>query len=132
MKKTYTVLVVDDNEAQGYATGRLLENAGYSVLRAQTGGTGLRIACETPPDVVLLDINLPDVNGVSVAHQLRTRPETRKASIVLYSATSSPSEGLDERAREAGAFLTVPFEPDHLLHVVKGALARAGKTRENP
>ena len=132
MNKAFTVLVIDDNEAQGYATGHVLENAGYSVLRAQTGTTGLRMACETPPDVVLLDINLPDVNGVSVAHQLRTRPQTRKVSVVLYSATSSPSEGLDERAREAGAFLTVPFEPDHLLHVVKGALARAGKTLEQP
>ncbi len=123
-----TILVVDDSPAQRYAIGRMLERAGYGVLHAANGTDGFNAVAEHEPDLVLLDIRLPDVNGVMLAERLKACAETRRVPIVLYSATSTPYLVSQENARAIGAFLTTPIEPEHLLHVVNGTLARAAKT----
>jgi CheY-like chemotaxis protein len=66
-----TVLVVDDNAATRYATGRVLRSVGHAVLTAASGTEAIAVALQSRPDVIVLDINLPDIDGFQVCRDLR-------------------------------------------------------------
>jgi CheY-like chemotaxis protein len=122
------VLVVDNAEAQCDAIVRMLQDAGYGVIRATTGAEALAVAFEQQLDLVLLDINLPDTSGFILAQTFKAASNTRHLPIIFYSASRAPSEGVEEKAAELGAFLTTPIERNHLLNVVRGTLARAARS----
>jgi len=120
-----TVLVVDDNAASRYATSRLLRGAGHTVLTAASGHEAIATAVAERPDVVVLDINLPDIDGFRVCRELRARPETRDTPVVYLSATFT--DDLDKvQGLNAGAdgYLTHPVEPPVLISTI-GAFLRA-------
>ena len=68
------ILVIEDNEHNMYLTRFLLETAGYTVLEARSGEEGIRRAEENPPGLILLDIQLPEMDGYEVARRLRINP----------------------------------------------------------
>lgn len=120
-----SVLVVDDNPATRYATSRVLRAAGHAVLTAATGLEAIAIAVAERPDVVVLDINLPDIDGFRVCRELRSRPETRDIPVIYLSATFV--DDLDKvQGLNAGAdgYLTHPVEPPVLVSTI-GAFLRA-------
>jgi PAS domain S-box-containing protein len=120
-----TVLVVDDNAATRYATGRVLRSVGHTVLTAASGTEAIAVALQSRPDVIVLDINLPDIDGFQVCRDLRDRVETRQMPIVYLSATFM--DDLDKvQGANAGAdgYLTHPVEPPVLISTVN-ALLRA-------
>jgi CheY-like chemotaxis protein len=123
------VLVVDDNEAHCYAMKKMLERAHYDVATAHTGSEAFAIASGLLPDIVLLDINLPDMNGVEVCRRIRSHSKTSHLPVIFHSATHATDEWR-QRAESVGAtdFLTYPIEPAHLLMVIEGALA-GGRNR---
>lgn len=120
-----SVLTVDDNEIHCYAMSKLLESAGYSVSVANCGTDALKIATTKRPDVVLLDVHLPDLSGFEVCAELRKYPETRNIPVVFHSATSA-TEVTRTRALSVGAdaFLTYPVDKQHLYSVIQGCIAR--------
>lgn len=122
------VLVVNDNEASRYATNRILSRAGFQTLEATTGEEGLRLARIASPQLMVLDINLPDVNGIEVCRQLKADPKTANIMVLQVSATSIQ---LADRVRalSAGAdsFLIEPVEPEELEAVAR-ALLRLHRT----
>ncbi len=122
---TYKVLTVDDNEAHCYALTRSLGAAGFSVLAAYTGAEALKIAMRERPDLVLLDIHLPDVSGIEVCRRLKADPQTSAIPVVFHSGTADASASQATREAGAAAFLTYPIEPIHLFSVIRGCLARA-------
>jgi two-component system cell cycle response regulator len=123
------VLAVDDNEAHCYALRRILENAGYEVLHAANGSEALEIALREKPDVVLLDINMPGLNGYEVCSRLKADERTAKTSVVFHTATDATSSARSyAETVGATAFLTYPINTDHLLSVVQGAAARSKST----
>lgn len=118
-----SVLVVDDNPATRYATSRVLRAAGHSVLTAASGLEAIAIAVGERPDVVVLDINLPDIDGFRVCRELRSRPETRDTPVVYLSATFV--DDFDKvQGLNAGAdgYLTHPVEPPVLVSTVAAFL----------
>ncbi len=123
------ILVVDDNEAGRYATSRLLESEGYTVLQASTGSEALELLSEEP-DLIVLDVNLPDMSGFDVARTIRRRL-TQRVPVLQVSATS-----LDSRSHvvglEAGAdaYLTEPVERGILLATIQSLLRAARAERE--
>jgi CheY-like chemotaxis protein len=125
------VLVVDDNEAHCYAMERMLVSAGYDVATAHTGSEAFGIASGLLPDIVLLDINLPDMNGIEVCRRIHGNAKTAELPIIFHSATHATDEWR-HRAESVGArdFLTFPIEPEHLLMVIEGALAEGRKKRK--
>ena len=125
-----TILSVDDNEAHSYAMARMLEHAGYKVLRASTGSRALKVVMEHKPDAVLLDINLPDINGYEVCQRIKTASDTRHIPVIFHTATDATA-GARSHAELVGAaaFLTYPIQRDHLLTVLRGTLA--GKDSSN-
>ncbi len=82
-----TLLVIDDNDGNRYAVARLLKAAGYDVLEAGTGREGLQLVFERRPDLVLLDIRLPDIMGWDVCRSIKTDAHTALIPVLHVSAS---------------------------------------------
>jgi two-component sensor histidine kinase/CheY-like chemotaxis protein len=122
------VLVVDDNEPGRYATARILTRAGLTVLEAGTGAEALRLAREHKPPVVVLDINLPDINGVEVCRRLKAEAETASILVLQVSATNiGVADRVESLRAGADTFLVEPVEAEELEAVTR-ALLRLHKT----
>jgi len=116
------ILVVDDNEATRYATGRVLRAAGFTVEEAATAGSALAIA-ESGVGLVVLDINLPDGDGFEVCRQLRARSDTAYLPIVHLSATfMQPTDMAQGLAAGGDSYLVHPVEPAVLIATVRALL----------
>lgn len=124
-----TVLNVDDYAAGRYATTRLLRQAGFEVLEAQTGSDALRRATENP-DLIVLDINLPDIDGFEVCRRLKADPQTADIPVLQMSASYLGTENR-VRGLEGGAdaYLTQPVQPRELVATVN-ALLRSRQVRD--
>lgn len=118
-----TILVVDDNPATLYATSRVIRAAGFDVLNADTGSAAISVAATRPVDVIVLDINLPDMDGFAVCRQIRGIPQSSTVRVVYLSASFVDDVHRVE-GYEAGAdaFLTHPVEPTVLVATIRALL----------
>ena len=109
------VLVIDDQQANVRMVGGLLSRSGYDVLPALGGAEGLELARNNKPDVVLLDMKMPGMDGFEVLKQLRESPETRDLPIIFLTADNDRENLI--RAFAAGAidYITKPFVAEELL-----------------
>src|SRR5262249_18080347 len=107
-----TILFVDDDASNRRLLGALFRAAAYRVLEAGTGGEALELARWHRPDLIILDVNLPDVSGFEVCRRLRDDPVTKSLPILHLSAVFV---GSDDRTQGleggADAYLTKPVEP---------------------
>lgn len=119
------VLIVDDEPAILAAIGPLLDAAGYSVSTATTGYAALDAVERSAPDLVVLDLGLPDLDGREVCQRLR---QGRTTPIIVLSARHDESEKV--AALDAGAddYVTKPFSTDEFLARIRAALRRAENT----
>src|SRR5262245_9439132 len=117
------ILNVDDYVPARYARSQVLRRAGFDVLEATTGAEALRIVAEERPDLVLLDVNLPDVDGFEVCRQMREQLGALTVPVVHISSTFV-NERAQELALEGGAdaFLTEPLEAPVLIATVNALL----------
>ncbi|WP_420126043.1 ATP-binding protein [Longimicrobium sp.] len=119
------VLNVDDYEAGRYATSRVLRQAGFEVVDAATGEEALRLVRSQDPDLVLLDVNLPDLDGFEVCRRIKTAPETATIPVLYLSAAyRTPEHRVQGLDLGADGYLTQPVEPRVLVATVN-ALLRA-------
>lgn len=117
------ILNVDDNEPGRYATTRILSRAGFQVIEAGTGKEALRLARSAAPQLVVLDINLPDMNGIEVCRQLKTDPQTASTMVLQVSATNiALLDRVQSLAAGADSFLVEPIEPEELEAVARALL----------
>ena len=121
---TPIILTVDDNEIHSYALVRILKSAGFDVIHAHTGNEALTIVVGLKPHAIVLDVNLPDLNGFEVCLRIKDDPLTRDIPVIFHTATS-PTATARGHAESVGAaaFLTYPIDPEHLITVVRGSLA---------
>jgi signal transduction histidine kinase len=119
------ILSVDDNDASRYAIGRTLRQASFRVIEADTGAEALRRAQADAPDLILLDVKLPDIDGFEVSRRLKADPATASIPVLQITATYSSTEHWAQ-ALNAGAdgYLTHPAEPIVLIATIR-ALLRA-------
>lgn len=121
------ILIVDDNEQNRYVHSRYLKQAGYLVQEATNGSDGLRLVRETRPDLVLLDVRLPDINGYQICRQLKEAPDTASLPVLQTSATFTSSEARTHGLQGgADAYIVIPAEPEELVATVRALL----RTRE--
>jgi CheY-like chemotaxis protein len=119
MALTKKVLVVDDEPHVRILLKSRLEANGYSVTTAYGGQQALEKIKEEKPDLILLDIVMPDLNGYEVAKQLKADPETAKIPIIIF--TASNVRELEDQCRALGCDYVImkPFSPEVLLGMVK-------------
>ncbi|WP_116809493.1 histidine kinase dimerization/phosphoacceptor domain -containing protein [Steroidobacter cummioxidans] len=122
------ILNVDDNEPGRYATTRILNRAGFQVIEAGTGKEALRLARSASPQLVVLDVNLPDISGIDVCRQLKTDPATASIMVLQVSATNiAVLDRVSSLSAGADSFLVEPMEPEELEAVAR-ALLRLHRT----
>lgn len=114
------ILIVEDERTALRALRLILEDEGYLVLEAASGGEGLRIALAEGPDLILLDIRLPDVDGIAVMQRLRAAGSD--AAVIIMTAETSSANAI--RATQFGAFdyLSKPINDEHLLVLIRRAM----------
>lgn len=107
-----TLLIIEDNEQNMYMLSFLLEQSNYNVLKAFNGIDGLKLAHENSPEVILIDIQLPDMDGYEICNKLRHNGLPKKTTIIAV--TSYAMGGDKEKAIEAGAdgYLEKPINPE--------------------
>lgn len=121
------ILNVDDSDGARYAKSRILKRAGFKVIEASNGGDALLRARQDRPNLILLDVKLPDINGLEVCRQLKGGTETNTI-LVLQTSASCIGTADKIRALDGGAdnYLVEPIEADELIANVK-ALLRLGR-----
>ena len=124
------VLVVDDEPDAVELTKSILGDAGYFVATAEDGSTALRKARELNPDLILLDVMLPEIDGLEVCKILRHDPETGNVPIILVTARATEFDRILGLELGADDYITKPFSPRELVLRVK-ALLRRGKSAED-
>jgi DNA-binding response OmpR family regulator len=119
------VLNVDDVEEHRYSLTRLFTHAGFDVSEASTGNDALRSAIESKPDMILLDIHLPDVDGYDVCAALKRNPETAMITIIHVTSLAKGSESA-LRSAESGAddYIAYPVVPSTLVKRARELLQR--------
>jgi two-component system KDP operon response regulator KdpE len=127
--KRATVLVVDDESDIARAIAMRLCSAGYEVLTAKDAREALRLAVSDSPDLLILDLGLPDQDGHAVAHQMLADTRTMATPIIFLTARY----GDEDRARAfksgAVAYLNKPFQSDELLQAVSRAVTVSSQMR---
>ncbi|OQX94475.1 two-component system response regulator [candidate division KSB1 bacterium 4572_119] len=116
MKK---ILLVEDNEENRYLISFILEKNGYEVIIAENGQTGFEMALGEKPDLILMDIQLPDINGLEVTKKIRT--SKINGSIPIIAITSYAMIGDREKALEAGCngYIEKPINPETFMNELK-------------
>lgn len=123
METKITILNVDDFEAARYVKTRLLRNAGFSVLEASNGADALEIAERLRPELVLLDVKLPDIDGRDVCRQMRAHSSMSMIPVVHTSAACiTAADKARSFASGACAYLAAPFQPHELIQVIHTSL----------
>lgn len=109
------ILAIDDDQISQKMIRRALQDAGYEPRPAYTGEAGLAAALEQPPDIILLDVEMPGMNGYDVCIQLREHPATRDIPVIFLSSHSSLRERMQGYEVGGDDYLVKPFEPENLV-----------------
>jgi two-component system alkaline phosphatase synthesis response regulator PhoP len=120
------ILIVEDDPSVLRATSYILEKEGYQVLTAQNGLEGLKKAREDNPDLLILDVMLPGIDGFEICHSLRSEPETAGLPIIMFSAKGQESDKATGLKVGADEYLTKPVDREVLLNKVAAWLSAKG------
>ena len=120
-----TILYVEDNEPNRVMLRDLLKRTTYQLREAEDGEAGVAAALESPPDLILMDIQLPKLSGLDAMRRIRAEAATATTPIIAI--TSFALSGDEKKAREAGAtaYLTKPYSPSGLLRLIRTLLPEA-------
>jgi len=122
-----TILIVEDEPDMSDVVGVILESAGHSVIIAGNGSTGIEMATEHLPDVVLLDIMLPDIDGWEVLSTLKKQKSTKGIPVIIAAALShSVHKMMGMKAGGHQEMITKPFTMEELLGKIDKVLEGAG------
>jgi DNA-binding response OmpR family regulator len=118
-----TALIVEDDRDQADLAAQYVRMRNYQPVVAPTGHEGLAAASELEPDVVLLDLMLPDINGFDVCRRLRSDARTRTIPVVMVTALGDDSNRRHGFRVGANAYVTKPYEAEHLFGAIASAQA---------
>ena len=117
------VLLVEDTEDNRFMMRRLLEMSGYDVIEAVNGEDAVRLASEAQPDIILMDLSLPVVDGLGATRRIRDLPELRHTPIIAVSAHDTADFHSDALAAGCNAYITKPIDFGELEDMVNYLLA---------
>ena len=113
-----TILIVDDNVDNLLLLSYALEDLGHSTIQGSCGSDAIELAAKHRPDLILLDILLPDMNGMTVVNHLRKQPKTRRVPIIAVTALARPAE--QSKIIKAGFtnYIAKPYMLDELYELI--------------
>ena len=120
-----TILIVEDNENNMMLVRDVLELKGYSVLAATTGGEGVRLALDNKPDLILMDIHLPDIDGVTALKQIRADDAAKAIPMLAVSASAMPEERRKILASGFDDYITKPLNMKSFVETIEKFIAKA-------
>lgn len=118
------ILIVDDDRDTLRLVGLLLQRKGYEIIAAERGGQGLEKIFEELPDLILLDVMMPDMDGFEVLRQVRGNPKTSNIPVIMFTAKTQVEDKVAGFEAGADDYLTKPTHPSELTARVKALLAR--------
>ena len=124
-----SVLVVDDEPTIGEVVGRYLDRAGYATRVVATGDDALLAAADERPDLVVLDLMLPGIDGLEVMRRLRN--DTRRTAVILLTARGEESDRVVGLRLGADDYVVKPFSPAELVARVDAVLRRVDRARDD-
>ena len=122
VKEQHSVLIVDDDAAMAEVLSTRLASQGFRTLTALQGQEGLTLAKEKRPDLILLDLRLPDCDGFDVCAELDESPETTGIPIIILSGMARPDVIRKSRAAGCRYYVRKPYDPNALLLLIQQAI----------
>jgi two-component system chemotaxis response regulator CheY len=114
-----TIMVVDDSASMRQMVNFTLEGAGYAVVEAEDGVDALAKCGRQKMDLIITDLNMPNMDGIQLIRQLRAAPSYRFTPIVLLTTESHQEKKVEGKTAGATGWIGKPFQPEKLLAVVK-------------
>lgn len=114
-----TVLIVDDSPTETHVMRTALEKNGFEVLNAADGEAGLKLARESHPDAIIMDVVMPGVNGFQATRRLTRDPETAKIPVVIVTSKDQPTDKVWGMRQGAVAYMTKPVGGDELVAKIR-------------
>lgn len=116
------ILIVDDSPAQIFSLKKLLENWGHATVSAENGDQALQIARQEQPDIILMDIIMPGMNGFQATRKLSKDTATHKIPVIFVSKKDDETDRIWGMRQGATAFITKPVDPEELLAAITKAI----------
>ena len=126
------ILIIDDDIDTLKLVGLMLERQGYSIAVASNGSLGLTRAASEKPDLILLDVMMPDMDGYEVTRRLRSDPALAHIPIIMFTAKTMVDDKVAGFESGVDDYLTKPAHPAELTAHVKAVLARATQNSLDP
>ena len=124
-----TILIVEDNEKNMKLVRDILRHNGHATLEAPTGGEGVRLASEKKPDLILMDIQLPDIDGIEALRRIREDSALDAVAVIAVSASVMPDDQQKIVTSGFDAFVTKPINLKQFLDTVKRFLTHGRTVR---
>ena len=112
------ILIVEDSPTILYVMGDTLTKLGHEVLQAANGAEAVTMATEHKPDVVLLDVILPKLNGYQVCRKIKAQPETKHIPIIMVTSKGKQTDRHWGLEQGADAYIVKPVDPDELQSIL--------------
>jgi two-component system cell cycle response regulator DivK len=120
------ILVIEDSPVNMALTVAILENAGHTVLQAENATTGLDLARHNDPDLVLTDIQLPDLDGLLLTRMLKSDPRTSHLPVIALTAFAMKGDEAETRAAGCDGYVTKPIRYKEFLAELDAVMRRRG------
>ena len=117
------ILVVDDSPTERHFISKLLEKTGHKVSTADSGEQGVEAAKDMHPDLILMDIVMPGMNGFQATRKITTTPETAEIPVVMVSTKSQQTDKVWATRQGAKGYLVKPVDSEMLVNSIKSFLA---------
>ncbi|CAN5629943.1 twitching motility response regulator PilH [soil metagenome] len=120
------ILIVDDSPSQLMGIRRIVEKLGHEALTAEDGAAGVEAAKRELPDLILMDVVMPNLNGFQATRSITREPATRHIPVILVTTKDQDTDRVWGMRQGAKAYLTKPFSESELAAVITGAIPPAG------
>lgn len=116
------ILIVDDSPSQLMGIRRIVEKLGHEALTAEDGAAGVEMAKRELPDLILMDVVMPNLNGFQATRSISREPTTKHIPVILVTTKDQETDRMWGMRQGARAYLTKPFSEEELSEVINGNL----------
>lgn len=119
------VLIVDDSESQRYSLSKIVEEQGHEAVTAEDGESGISAALSSHPDLILMDVVMPGLNGFQATRKISKNAETADIPVIFVTTKDQETDRIWGMRQGASAYLTKPVDKNELISAINEALGAA-------